>query len=142
MGCEEEQSGAGQVQHSAAEQRSRTTTGSSGEARCESTPDSGEEGVQREADAGTGGDGSDNGHDMTVDGMAAPQAAAVTGDVCTGDSTRAARRRKRVGSSGARAVRRFAAFAAGAREEDVVMVGGVHEFAGMKRAMMWWRSGR
>ena len=45
------------------------------------------------------------------------------------------RKRKTGGVGGEMAVRRFAAFAAGARMEDVVMVGGVHEVSGAKRSM-------
>ena len=45
-----------------------------------------------------------------------------------------ARQRRRVGTGGAMAVKRFAAFAAGESVDDVDMVGGVHVLAGAKRA--------
>ena len=45
-----------------------------------------------------------------------------------------ARQRRRVGTGGAMAVKRFAAFAAGESVDDVDMIGGVHVLAGAKRA--------
>jgi hypothetical protein len=100
--------------------------------RCESGLSGGEDSAQR--GAGTSGDEHGGGHGTTAGSTAAPQVdIAVDGDPVGGD-TRAARKRKRLGQSGEVAVRRFAAFAAGVRTEDVVMVGGVHELS-RKRAV-------
>ena len=54
------------------------------------------------------------------------------GDSC-GSGGCVGRKRKRVVKGSARAVERFAAFAAGVRVQDVTMVGGVHVLAGAKR---------
>ena len=135
MGCEEEQSGAGQMQHSAAEQRSGHVTGSGSTEQGESMQVGAVSGGVQQREADTGDDRSGDGHDTVGGGVAAQQVTAVVDGGGAGSSTRTVRRRKRMGSSGAWAVRRFAAFAAGAREEDVVMVGGVHEFAGAKRTV-------
>ena len=92
------------------------------------------------AQAGDGGGAGCSGERVHHDGGGDGGAGAVkgVGDADGGgrrDGARSgARQRRRVGTGGAMAVKRFAAFAAGESVDDVDMIGGVHVLAGAKRA--------